>query len=106
MFINWSEGHPAWFAIPIALSKSLLSGLLNPLTAARLGPIAVFSIACAAVALRLKREYGTIAGMVAPIALLAVTENVFSYLISGSDRGGRLAHSGGGHTPAAPSYAA
>jgi hypothetical protein len=72
LFINWSEGHPAWFAIPIALGKALLSGPLNPLTAARLGPITVFSIACGAVALRLKREYGTVAAVVAPILLVTL----------------------------------
>lgn len=55
-FVNWAEGHPAWFAMPIAAGKGLLSGLLNPLTAARLGPITVFSIACGAVALRLKHD--------------------------------------------------
>ena len=58
LFINWAEGHPAWFAIPIALSKALLSGPLHPLTAARLGTITVFSIACSAASLRLKREIG------------------------------------------------
>jgi hypothetical protein len=72
LFINWSEGHPAWFAIPIAVGKGLLSGPLNPLIAARLGPITVFSIACGAVALRLKHDYGTIAALVAPIALLTL----------------------------------
>ena len=72
LFINWSEGHPAWFAIPIAVGKGLLTGLLNPLTAARLGPITVFGIACGVVAFRLKHEYGTIAAMVAPIALLTL----------------------------------
>ena len=72
LFINWSEGHPAWFAIPIAVGKGLLSGTLNPLTAARLGPITVFSIACGAIAFRLKHDYGTIAALVAPIALLTL----------------------------------
>ncbi len=70
LFINYSEGHPAWFAIPIALSKALLSGVLHPLTAARLGSITVFSVACGGVALRLRKDYGAIAGIVAPIALL------------------------------------
>ena len=72
LFINWSEGHPAWFAIPIAVGKGLLSGILNPLTAARLGPITVFSIACGAIAFRLKHDYGAIAALVAPIALLTL----------------------------------
>jgi hypothetical protein len=71
-FINSSEGHPAWSAIPIALGKALLSGPLNPLTAARLGPITVFSIACGAVAFRLKHQYGTVAAVVAPILLVTL----------------------------------
>ena len=70
LFINYSEGHPAGFAIPIAFGQWLLSGLVGPLTAARIGPITVFSAACAAVAVRLKMEYGTAAAVVAPVALL------------------------------------
>jgi hypothetical protein len=70
LFINYSEGHPAGFAIPIALGQWLASRFVGPLTAARLGPITVFSAACAAVAVRLKRDYGTTAAIVAPIALL------------------------------------
>ena len=70
LFINYSEGHPAGFAIPIALGQWFASPFLDPLTAARLGPITVFSAACAAVAMRLKSEYGTIAAIVAPVALL------------------------------------
>ena len=70
LFINWSEGHSSWFAIPIAIGKGLLSGLLHPLTAARLGPITVFSTAAGAMSLRLKQEYGTVAALVTPIALL------------------------------------
>jgi len=72
LFTNRFEGHPAWFAIPIAVSKALLSGTLSPLTAARLGPITVFSLACGAVAFRLKQDYGAIAAWVAPIALLTL----------------------------------
>jgi hypothetical protein len=70
LFINYSEGHPAGFAIPIALGRWLASPFLDPLTAARLGPITVFSVACAAVGVRLKTEYGTTAAIVAPVALL------------------------------------
>ena len=69
-FIDWSEGHPAWFAIPIALSKAMLTGPLSALTAARLGPITVFSIACGAVSYRLHKATGPVAAVVAPIALL------------------------------------
>ena len=70
LFIHFSEGHPAGFALPIALGQWLFSDLLDPLTAARLGPITLFSAACAGVAVRLRRTYGTTAAIVAPLALL------------------------------------
>ena len=70
MFVNYSEGHPAGFAIPIALGQWVASRFAGPLTAARLGPITLFSAASAAVAVRLKKEYGMTAAIVAPIALL------------------------------------
>ena len=69
-FIRYSEGHPAWFAFPIALGQALLTGLVDPLAAARIGPITVSSLACGAVAFRLKAVYGTTAALVAPIAIL------------------------------------
>src|SRR5918999_6475642 len=65
LFIYYSEGHPSGFAIPIALGKWLASPFLEPLTAARLGPITLFSCACAAIAVRLKRDFGTIAAIAA-----------------------------------------
>jgi hypothetical protein len=72
-FINYSEGHPSWFAIPIACGEAvawLTHDALDPLMAARVGPMAVFSLACAVVAVRLRREYGMVAALAAPIALL------------------------------------
>jgi hypothetical protein len=77
-FVTYSEGHPAWFAIPIAFGQGLVllahkAGFaqnVDPLMAARLGPITVFSLACTAVAVRLKRDYGTVAAVAAPVALL------------------------------------
>jgi hypothetical protein len=70
LFIGYAEGHPAGFVIPIALGKWLAAGFADPLTAARLGPITVFSAACAAVALQLRRNHGLAAAIVAPLALL------------------------------------
>lgn len=70
LFIHFSEGHPAGFALPIALGQWLFSGITDPLTAARLGPITLFSAACAGVAVRLKNIYGMAAAIVAPVALL------------------------------------
>lgn len=71
-FVIAVEGHPAWFAIPVALGKALLEGPLHPLTAARLGPVTVFSLACGVVAYRLKRVSGTLAAVAAPIAMLTL----------------------------------
>jgi hypothetical protein len=70
LFINYSEGHPAGFAIPIALSQWLASPFIDPLTAARLGPITLFSIACAVVAVRLRESHGRAAAIATPVALL------------------------------------
>ena len=70
LFINYSEGHPAGFAIPIALGQWLASRFLDPLMSARLGPITLFSVAIAAVAVRLRETTGTVAAIVAPVTLL------------------------------------
>jgi hypothetical protein len=70
LFTTVGEGHPAWFAVPIAFGQWLATGLAGPLTAARLGPITIFSVGCAAVAARLKRDYGMAAAIAAPVALL------------------------------------
>ena len=70
LFIGYSEGHPAGFALPIALGRWLAAGFVDPLTAARLGPITLFSVACAAIAVRLKKDHGTAAAIVAPVTLI------------------------------------
>ena len=70
LFIRYAEGHPAGSAIPIAIGKWLGSSFLDPLLAARLGPITLFSVACAAVAVHLKATFGSVAAVVAPVALL------------------------------------
>jgi hypothetical protein len=72
LFVTAFEGHPVWGAIPIAAAKALLTGTLHPLTAARLGTVAVFSAACGAVAFRLRKTYGTAAALVAVVALLTL----------------------------------
>jgi hypothetical protein len=72
-FVNKVEGHPAWFVVPIALAKGLLSGWLRPpLVAARLGPITVFSVAAGAVAVRLQRAWGPLTAVAAAIAMLTL----------------------------------
>ena len=70
LFISYAEGHPAGFAIPIALGQWLAGPWTDPLTAARLGPITLFSAASTAVALRLLKDCGIVAAVVAPVALL------------------------------------
>jgi hypothetical protein len=72
LFINQFEGHPAGFAIVIALGTRSAGRLTDELTAARVGPITLFSIACAVVAMRLKKDCGTTAAIVAPVALLTL----------------------------------
>lgn len=70
LFITYSEGHPAWAVIPIAACKAIFTGLLHPLTAARMGTVAVFSLAIGVVAFRMRKLYGATAAIVAAIALL------------------------------------
>jgi hypothetical protein len=70
VFINQAEGHPAGFAILIAIGQSLAAPFTDPLTAARIGPITLFSVACAAIAMRLKHDCGTAAAVAAPILLV------------------------------------
>lgn len=69
-FVTWSEGHPAFGAVPTAMSAALVDGLVPPLTAARLGPMAVFSLAAGLVAWRLRQAYGSLAALAAVTALL------------------------------------
>jgi 4-amino-4-deoxy-L-arabinose transferase-like glycosyltransferase len=77
LFINQFEGHPAGFAIVIAIGEWLAGSLTDPLTAARLGPITLFSVACAGVATRLKKDCGTTAAIAAPL-MLVTFPRVFS----------------------------
>jgi hypothetical protein len=70
LFIYHAEGHPAGFAIVIAIGQWLAGSLTDPLTAGRLGTMTVFSAACAAVAVRLKKDCGTVAAVVAPVVLV------------------------------------
>jgi 4-amino-4-deoxy-L-arabinose transferase-like glycosyltransferase len=69
---NWPyttqrEGHPPLAGILIALGTWLAPGWFDPLTAARLGPILLFSIAVGAMFYRLQRDY-----QVWPVSLMAV----------------------------------
>src|SRR4029079_18922060 len=70
LFVTYAEGHPAGFAIPIAIGRFLLEGKLPVLLAARVRPMLVFGFACGIVAAALRRHWGAAAATVAPIALL------------------------------------
>ena len=70
LFINYAEGHPAGFILPIALGQLIAAPFGDSLTAARLGPITLFSIACAAIAVHLRTRHGIVAAIVAPVTLL------------------------------------
>ncbi len=69
-FVTWAEGHPAFGAVPTALASALFGGVFQPLTAGRLGPIAVFSLAAGLVTFRVRQSFGTVAALVAAAALL------------------------------------
>ena len=69
-FFTWYEGHPAWAVVPIAITKGLFGSVLQELTAARLGTIAVFSIACGVITFHVRMTFGNVAAVVAVVALL------------------------------------
>lgn len=71
LFIHYSEGHPAGFALPIAFGQWIFWDF-DLLTASRLGPITLFSIACAAIAVRLRHTHGMVAAIAAPVTLLTL----------------------------------
>jgi len=69
-FFTWYEGHPAWAVVPIAITKGLLGRVLPELTAARLGTIAIFSLACGLITFHIRTTFGTVAAVVAVACLL------------------------------------
>jgi dolichyl-phosphate-mannose-protein mannosyltransferase len=68
--ISWYEGHPGWALVPMAVMKGLFGRVLTELTAARLGTILIVSAACNAVAFHLRNTFGTVAAVVAVVALV------------------------------------
>ncbi len=64
------EGHPAFYGVVIAAGQWFAGGWLPPLTAARFGPMMLFSLAAGAIFYRMGREYGTAAALGAVAALL------------------------------------
>ena len=69
-FFTWYEGHPAWAVVPITIAKGLLGGVLQELTAARLGTIAAFSLVCGVLAFHVRTTIGTVTAVVAVVCLL------------------------------------
>jgi len=69
-FYTWYEGHPAGAVIPVAITKSLFTGVLDELTAARFGTIAVFSVACGVLAFHIRTTFGYAAATVTVVSLL------------------------------------
>ena len=69
-FFTVDEGHPAFAVIPTAIAKGLLGGVFQELTAARVGTIAIFSVACGVVAFHIRTTFGTVGAVIAVTALL------------------------------------
>ena len=69
-FFTWYEGHPSWAVVPIAITKGLFGSVLQELTAARLGTIAIFSVACGLITFHTRATFGTVAAVVAVACLL------------------------------------
>ncbi len=66
------EGHPAFYGIVIAAGQAIVGGYLDPLSAARFGPIILFASAAGAMFYRVGRDYGLAAafGAVGALVLL------------------------------------
>lgn len=72
------EGHPALYGIVIALGEWLGQIWLPPLTAARLGPMALFAGAVGAMFYKLARQYSFMAALASTAALVTMPR-VFSH---------------------------
>ena len=73
------EGHPAFGGILMAASSSLSGWCLEPLAAARLGPILLFGLAAAAMFYRMGREFSLPAAF-ASVAALMVMPRVLAHV--------------------------
>lgn len=69
-FVTYVEGHPAFGAVMMAVSRWLAPAAMHPLTAARMGTVAVYSLALGAVAYRMRQRYGIVAALTSVCALL------------------------------------
>jgi len=64
------EGHPAFYGMVIAAGSRMGAGWVEPLTAARLGPMLLFTLAAAAVFYRLARHFSRAAAVVGTTGLV------------------------------------
>ncbi|MBN2475516.1 MAG: hypothetical protein JXB62_12970 [Pirellulales bacterium] len=72
------EGHPAFYGIVIAMGQWVSSPWLAPLTAARFGPIVLFSLAAGAMCHRMAKDYSAAAALGA-VAALALLPRLFAH---------------------------
>ena len=70
LYTTQVEGHPALYGILIATGQRLADGWLEPLDAARFGPMMLFATAAGAMFYRVWREYSAAAAIGATAALL------------------------------------
>jgi 4-amino-4-deoxy-L-arabinose transferase-like glycosyltransferase len=78
-FTIYREGHPAGYAVLVALGRALGGWFLGPLAAARLGPILFFGVAAAATFRRLEVLWNRLAACGALAAMLLLPR-LFAHL--------------------------
>jgi len=72
------EGHPALYGLLIAAGSRLAGGRLDPLTAARLGPMVLFAVAAGAAFYRMARHVSP-AGALGAVAGLLLIPRLFAH---------------------------
>ncbi len=72
------EGHPAFYGIVIAVGQWISSAWLQPLDAARFGPMMLFSLAAGAMFYRMWRDY-SVAVAVGAVAALMLLPRMFAH---------------------------
>jgi len=78
LYTTQIEGHPALYGIVILAGHSLGEAWLPPLTAWRLGPILLFSVAAGAMFYRMARDY-SLRAAVGSVAALVLMPRLFAH---------------------------